>query len=284
MKLMGEIQRDFVSAQFHQRPKEIHKGDCGKILIVSGSKGMTGAAVFASKAAIKAGSGLVKVCIKKKLFPIVQISVPEAICVKWGKTKKALMDYDAIAIGPGLGQRKRTKKMLKRILREYDKPLIIDADGLNAIAKDKQLQELMRSTKAQTIITPHIGEAKRLLGSTMLEDLTKVQIAASLRKHYQGITVVKGSESLVAISDDKAYTNTTGNPGMATAGSGDVLTGIIASFVGQGLSPADATICGVYIHGLSGDLAAEEIGEYGLTASDIVSYVPKAMKEIINNR
>lgn len=280
MEIIGLIQREHVHTVIRKRPKDIHKGDCGKILIVAGSKEMAGAAVFASKAAIKAGSGLVKVCTKKKIFPIIQISVPEVICVRWGQTKKDLMQYDAIAIGPGMGDGRRTGKIIKKILKEYDKTVVIDADGLNVIAKQEKLQTLMRETKARIVITPHIGEAKRLLGNTMLEDLTKVQIAASLMKHYEAITVVKGSETLVAISTDCAYTNSTGNPGMATAGSGDVLTGVIASFAGQGMSPADATMAGVFVHGLSGDMSAQTTGEYGLTASDIVKHVPFAIKEV----
>lgn len=280
MEIRGLIDREYAHTVIRKRPANVHKGDCGKVLIVAGSKGMAGAAVFAGKAAIKCGSGLIKICTKKEIFPVLQISVPECICVRWGKTKKDLMQYDSIAVGPGMGVGKRTKKILKRILTEYDKTVVIDADGLNTIAKYDKLQRLVQQTKAAVIMTPHIGEAKRLLGNTKIADLTKMQIASSLVQYYGCITIVKGNETLVAVSGEDAYTNTTGNPGMATAGSGDVLTGLITSLAGQGLAPSDAARAGVYVHGLSGDLAADKLGEYGLTASDIADYVPFALKEL----
>ncbi|MEG1068360.1 MAG: NAD(P)H-hydrate dehydratase [Anaerovoracaceae bacterium] len=279
MKITGLINLEYVNTVIKKRPKEVHKGNCGKLLIVAGSTGMAGAAVLSSKAAMKTGSGLVKVCIKKKLFPIIQMAVPEVICIKWGKTKNDLEQFDVIAIGPGMGAGKRTKKILKKILKTYTKTLVIDADGLNAVAKYNLFGQV-KAAKCNVVITPHIGEAKRLLNCQMITDLTPIQLADSLVAGISGIVVVKGPESLVAIDGEHAYTNTTGNPGMATAGSGDVLTGIISSLIGQGIAFEDGVKAGVFIHGMAGDLARDTLGEYGMIASDIVSMIPTALKTI----
>ena len=285
MKITGLTDRTFAHTVIRTRPREIHKGDCGRVLIIAGSKEMAGAAVFAARAAIKCGSGLVKVCTARQIFPVLQISVPEATCITWDKIKGDLSAFDAVAIGPGMGVGRRTKNILERVLREYTKTVVIDADGLNTVAGDSRLRQLVKAARAQVIMTPHIGEAKRLLDRSWPADekgeASKEAVAEALMKAYGCVAVVKGAGTLVADPDGEAYTNTTGNPGMATAGSGDVLTGVITSLAGQGLDPFSAARAGVFLHGLSGDLAAEQTGEYGLTASDIANYVPFAIKELL---
>lgn len=285
MKITGLTDRTFANTVIRTRPREIHKGDCGRVLIIAGSKEMAGAAVFAARAAIKCGSGLVKVCTARQIFPVLQISVPEATCITWDKIKGDLSAFDAVAIGPGMGVGRRTKNILERVLREYTKTVVIDADGLNTVAGDSRLRQLVKAARAQVIMTPHIGEAKRLLDRGWPADekgeASKEAVAEALMKAYGCVAVVKGAGTLVADPDGEAYTNTTGNPGMATAGSGDVLTGVITSLAGQGLDPFSAARAGVFLHGLSGDLAAEQTGEYGLTASDIANYVPFAIKELL---
>ncbi len=285
MKITGLTDRTFANTVIRTRPREIHKGDCGRVLIIAGSKEMAGAAVFAARAAIKCGSGLVKVCTARQIFPVLQISVPEATCITWDKIKGDLSAFDAVAIGPGMGVGRRTKRILERVLREYTKTVVIDADGLNTVAGDSRLRQLVKAARAQVIMTPHIGEAKRLLDRGWPADekgeASKEAVAEALMKAYGCVAVVKGAGTLVADPDGEAYTNTTGNPGMATAGSGDVLTGVITSLAGQGLDPFSAARAGVFLHGLSGDLAAEQTGEYGLTASDIANYVPFAIKELL---
>ncbi len=279
MKNIGLTDRNFVHTVIRKPPEDVHKGRCGRILIAAGSREMAGAAVFAAKAAMKCGSGLVNVCTSRKIFPVLQISVPEAICRSWEGTKNGLAQFDAIAVGPGMGVGRRTKKILEKVLTEYRGTVIIDADGLNTIAADRSLQKLCRRSRANLIITPHIGEASRLLGKPAA-DLSKEEIGQALFRKLGAVAVVKGPGTLVAVSPETAYTNTTGNPGMATAGSGDVLTGIITSLAGQGLKPQDAARAGVFVHGLAGDLAAETLGCHGVTASDIADYVPFALKEI----
>ncbi len=280
MKIQGLINEKYVHTVIRKRPEDVHKGDCGRILIIAGKREMAGAAILSGKAAIKSGSGLVHLCVQKKIFPVIQISQPELICTTWRRTKKDLMRYDAIAIGPGMGVSRRTKKILKTILSKYKKTVIIDADGLNTIAKYSELLGLIKGTNTELIFTPHTGEAERLLGNVNLRQQTKEKIGEMLVNKYGCTAVVKGSESLVAVSDRDAYINTTGNPGMATAGSGDVLTGIITSFAGQGMKASDAAKTGVFVHGMAGDLAARTYGEYGLTAGNIADYVPFALKKL----
>lgn len=281
MKILGLTDREFVHTVIKKRPRDIHKGDCGRVLLVCGSEEMAGAAIFATKAAIKSGSGLVYTCTDRRIYPVLQISVPEGICKSWDKVKDDLTQYDAIAIGPGMGTGSETAAMLIRVLSKYDGPVIIDADGLNVIATNPDLQDLIGKTRAKVIMTPHVGEARRLLGGQADKDgMSREELAAALMDKYQAIIVMKGAGTIVSLSADEAYINTTGNPGMATAGSGDVLTGIIASFAGQGMAADDAARAGVFVHGLAGDMAAAHVGEYGLTASDIADYVPFALKEL----
>ena len=269
----GIITKEFVQTIIGKREKEIHKGDCGRVLIVAGSEGMAGAASLAARAALRSGSGLVQVAVPKELFPIIQVSVPEATCLERDFSKIDLSLYDAIGVGPGLGQSEDSIRVVRYLLENYDGPMVLDADGLNIVAYNDLFDVL--KNKENVVITPHIGEAKRLLGE-VYEDRTKT--ALELYRKTGATTVLKGHATVVAIAEDKTYINTTGNPGMATAGSGDVLTGIITSLLGQGKENAAA--CGVFIHGMAGDLAAEAVGEYGLIAGDIAYYIAMALKEI----
>ncbi|MDD6042876.1 MAG: NAD(P)H-hydrate dehydratase [Eubacteriaceae bacterium] len=286
MKIIGLTDRKFVNTVIRKRPRDVHKGDCGKVLLVCGSVGMAGAAVLCSKAAMRSGSGLVKVCTDSYNFPILQISVPEVICTQWDDVKDDLLQYDAVAIGPGMGVDDRTKKILRDILIGYDKTIVIDADGLNAVSESGELQTLIAERSAPIIMTPHIVEAGRLLrdrlGDRSARELDKLTLADMIVKKYGCVAVIKGADTLVAVSQDEAYTNITGNPGMATAGSGDVLTGIIASFAGQGMSAEDAARAGVFVHGMSGNFAADSLGEYGLIAGDIINNLPLALKDLID--
>ena len=289
MKISGEITLEYVKSVAGGRVRNGHKGDFGKILVIAGSKGMAGAAVLCGRAAFKAGAGLVCVSISEELFPIIQTALPEATCVPRRAAMQGLSAYGAIAIGPGLGDCPENKQLVKYALNEYDKTVVLDADGLNALAWAGEAGAI-KNAKASVIITPHIGEARRLIGSERLkrewpsEDVRseagRLKIAELLLAETGAIVVLKGAGSLVAGGDFGAYVNTTGNPGMATGGSGDVLTGIIAALSGQGKSPWDAAKAGVFIHGMAGDLAARAVGEYGMTASDIADKTAFALKEI----
>lgn len=269
------ITREFVQTIIEKREKEIHKGDCGRILIVAGSHGMAGAAILAATAALRTGSGLVQVAIPKELFPIVQVGIPEATCLERDLRKIDLSLYDAIAVGPGLGQSDESIDTVKYLFENYDGKMVLDADGLNILAYNN-LFDLIKD-KENIVITPHMGEARRLLGHLKEE---RKETAIELYRKTKAITVLKGHATVVATDNEKTYINTTGNPGMATAGSGDVLTGIITSLLGQGKSAKEAALAGVFVHGLAGDLAAETVGEYGLIAGDIAYYTAIALKEI----
>lgn len=269
------ITREFVQTIIEKREKEIHKGDCGRILVVAGSHGMAGAAILAATAALRTGSGLVQVAIPKELFPIVQVGIPEATCLERDLRKIDLSLYDAIAVGPGLGQSDESIDTVKYLFENYDGKMVLDADGLNILAYNN-LFDLIKD-KENIVITPHMGEARSLLGHLKAE---RKETAIELYRKTKAITVLKGHATVVATDNEKTYINTTGNPGMATAGSGDVLTGIITSLLGQGKSAKEAALAGVFVHGLAGDLAAETVGEYGLIAGDIAYYTAIALKEI----
>lgn len=304
---IGRTQSDHITAVYvdsiiGKRPGDIHKGDCGRVLVVAGSEGMTGAAVFTARAALRSGSGLVYICTPKANFPIMQILVPEAICVEWDDARAILggepdrsgrhVDmYDAVAVGPGMGAGPEVKEKVDTILRIYHGKVVIDADGLNQIARDRETAQLVRDFDGEIVLTPHTGEAARLLSG--FEDVPQYpkkreDAAAALVRHYECIALLKGRGTLVASAGGGAEDedgaellirrNTTGNPGMATAGSGDVLTGVIASLAGQGLGIMDAAAAGAFIHGMAGDEAAARLGEYSVIASDIVDHLPHALK------
>ena len=269
-----------------RRPSEIHKGSCGRILIATGSVGMAGAAVLAARGALRSGAGLVQLSVPQEIFPIVQTGVIEATCLTDSLDNIDLSRYNAAAAGPGLGDSRESVEKVRILLDSFDGPLVLDADGLNIAARE-EFFDLMRARGGRLIITPHMGEARRLMAKDFSEKMTRRELAEALAEKTGAVTVLKGAGTVVAAKGRKTYTNTTGNPGMATAGSGDVLTGIITSLCGQRhsdgrpIEPLEAALAGVYIHGLAGDLGAEEKGEYGLIAGDIAEYIALAVKKIL---
>ncbi|QIB69132.1 NAD(P)H-hydrate dehydratase [Aminipila butyrica] len=278
----GLITLEYVNTVIKRRDRSIHKGDCGRILLIAGSLGMAGAAVLCGRAALRSGAGLVQIAVPEELFPILQMGVPEATCVSRKSLNLDWQRYDAIAVGPGLGEDAEHGELIRRIAREYEGTLVLDADGLNQAARN-HLQEDLRKARCSLIISPHIGEAARLLDMEVGQAgaWDRQELARLLVEKTNAIVVLKGAETIVATPEGTSYTNTTGNPGMATAGSGDVLTGIITSLSGQGLLPVDAAKAGVCLHGLAGDLGADRLGEYGLTAGDLTVMTALAMKKIL---
>lgn len=280
------IDRSLVNTFIRKREREIHKGNCGRVLIIAGSKGMTGAAVLSARAALRAGAGLVRVSVPEELFPIVQVGVPEATCVSRDLPKEFLAEHQAIVIGPGLGEMVEHVELIQKVLSDYAGPVVLDADGLNLLAVHPKvlLNADKRSDQPRLILTPHPGEAARLL-SCRTADINGDREAAArtLAFQYGAVTVLKGAGSLVAMPSGTAYINKNGNPGMATGGSGDVLSGVIGALAGQGLPAWAAACCGVYLHGLAGDLAAKALGEYGLIASDLAYYTALAIKKVLED-
>ncbi len=274
---------EYIKSILPIREESSHKGNFGKLLIMAGSKGMCGAAVLASRAAFRAGAGLVKVSVPEELFNIIQIANPEAICTRRLPFKMDYSEYDGIAIGPGMGNTEETFSYVKSILEKFNGPVVIDADALNAIAQHRAC-ELIKNSACRSIITPHPGEAARLLelSTTDFSKIPRTEAAQMLSDRTGSVTVLKGAGTVVADPRGKIYINKTGNPGMATAGSGDVLTGILSALIVQKIDLYKAALAGVFIHGLAGDLAADEFGMTGMTAGDIIQFIAYAFKKIEN--
>jgi len=275
---MTEITYKHVSELFNKpRPRNANKGDFGRVLVVAGSRGMAGAAILCAKGALRAGAGLVTISLPNELFPVVQCALPEAICVSRDLSADFLNKFDSVAIGPGLGSSHDTWEIVMHILENYGGKIVLDADALNIIAGTNT------SFDADTIITPHPGEAARLLGTTPAIIQSRREASAAVLAEKFGCTVVlKGNGTLIASTIPKLslFISKTGNPGMATGGSGDVLTGVIASFLAQGMDTQTAACSAVYIHGFAGDLMIKEYGEYGLIAGDLPLGVARTMKYI----
>ncbi len=271
------------------RPRAVdaHKGDFGKVCIVAGSTGMSGAAALAGRAALRAGAGLVRVATPKSVLPIVAsiepsfttIALPEdnlgRISAKAiNPILEVLSENDVVAFGPGVGISGALRSVLEALLEQDQLRLIIDADGLNNLAG---IKDWPAGLKAKLILTPHPGEMKRLWSGLFREPLPsdRQQQATQLAQQTKTVVALKGAGTVVT-DGQKVYINKTGNPGMATAGSGDVLTGVITALAGQGLSDFDAAVLGVYIHGLAGDIAAENLGQVSLMTTDIIDALPEA--------
>ena len=269
------------------RVVDAHKGDFGKVCIIAGSVGMSGAAALAGRSALRAGAGLVRVATPKSVLPIVAsiepsfttIPLPEDSSGKISAKAiniilKIVGQNDAVAFGPGVGISGAIRSVLDTLLEQEGLKLVIDADGLNNLAG---IKDWPNKLKAKLILTPHPGEMKRLWSGLFREPLPdrKQQEAVQLAQHTGTTVALKGAGTVVT-DGEKVYVNKTGNPGMATAGSGDVLTGVITALLGQGLSNFDAAVLGVYVHGLAGDIAAEKIGQIGMITTDIIDCLPEA--------
>ncbi|MFH0838910.1 MAG: NAD(P)H-hydrate dehydratase [Candidatus Omnitrophota bacterium] len=287
-----KISKEFRSI-VKRRESGAHKGDFGHVFVLAGSPGFTGAAYLAGEAAITSGSGLVTVGVPKSLHVILASKFVEVMTKPLPETKKGTLSFralgeiqdfskktDVLAVGPGLSCEMETQRLVHKLITTVDKPIVLDADGLNAVSKDL---ELLKKRKRDMVITPHPGEMARLIKRDVdFIQKNRIKIAKDFARNFKLTVVLKGHRTVVADSKGNCYINETGNPGMATAGSGDVLTGVIAGLVGQGIGIFDATTLAVYVHGASGDLAKEEKGEISLIATDILKYLPFAFKLLYN--
>jgi NAD(P)H-hydrate epimerase len=274
-----------------RRKADSNKGDYGHVFVLAGSAGFTGAAALCSQAALVSGSGLVTLGIAKSLNPIMARKLTEVMTRPLPETSgqtlsekayPAIMKFsekaDCIALGPGLSRDPSTQRLVRKLITTLKKPVVIDADGINAF---EGKAELLKRAKAPVVITPHPGEMSRLSGLSVKRiAAAKEKVAKEFANKYNVVCVLKGHRTVVARPDGKTYVNPTGNPGMAKGGTGDVLTGIIASFIGQGMRPFDAAMLGVYLHGFAGDLAAKEKGEISMLASDLLNKIPAAIKKL----
>ncbi len=269
-----------VMPMLSQRPQDSHKGDFGKLLIIGGSVGFTGAPTMAAKAALRCGSGLVYLAVPEKIYSISAVKNDEAMvfplpCDSEGRlTTDALPEIlrrmgksDVCLIGPGLGQSDELDNLICEIVSNSTIPLVIDADGINCLSRNI---DILKSAKCPIVLTPHDGELARLGGSSD----HKLQGAKSFASAHGCILVSKGHRTVTAAPDSRAVINTTGNAGMAVGGSGDVLAGMAASLIGQGLPPFEAAFAAVWLHGRAGDLCADLIGQYGMLPTDIIDALP----------
>jgi hydroxyethylthiazole kinase-like uncharacterized protein yjeF len=275
------VEKSDISPLLKKRSQFSHKGTFGHALIVAGSKGMAGASVLSSKAALRSGAGLVTVHGPECNRTIVQTAVPEVIFQTDSgsniiKILPSIENYNAIAIGPGIGTHIETANMLIKFLGNADKPCILDADALNIISQNK---ELLKFIPRYSILTPHPKEFERLFG-TCNSSYERIMKAQEMAKRLQLIIILKGAHTLIATPDGKMYFNSSGNSGMATAGSGDVLTGILAGLLAQGYSPEETAKIGVFVHGYAGDLALKTESEESLIAGDIICNLGETFKSI----
>jgi len=278
------IDRAYINSLIRKRPSHFHKGDCGRVLIIAGSEGMAGAAVLCARGALRSGAGLVRVCVPDGLIPILQGTVVEATCVKRSFSPEILEEYQAVILGPGLGTAEENGELVERVLKSSVPKMVIDADALNTIAREN-LFALLKTAAGRTVITPHPGEAASLLGCSPWEiNRDRAGAVRALAEKTGAVVLLKGEGTLVHAAGGEIRINKTGNPGMATGGSGDVLSGIIGSFCAQGFSCLDAAGAGAYVHGMAGDLAAHALGEYGMIAEDLASTTALALKKILQEQ
>jgi NAD(P)H-hydrate epimerase len=275
-----------------KRKAATHKGAYGHVLVVGGSIGFTGAPVLAAQAALRSGAGLVTLAVPEPVYFIVASQLTEVMVHPLPESPSGTLSVsglatlyplvlksDVVALGPGLSQSPFAQKAVQKILTTVDLPIVLDADGINAVSgKDRVV---LTKAKGPVVITPHPGEMARLLGiSTGQVQRDRLGVAKKAAKELKGVVVLKGHRTVVATPTGRSYVNSTGNPGMATAGMGDLLTGMIAALIGQGLDPFTAAKAGAYLHGLAGDLAARRIGQVSLTATDVLASIPDAFRKV----
>lgn len=260
-----------------------HKGNFGKLLLLCGSRGYTGAAFFAAMGALRSGAGLVFLGVPESIYGIEAVKLNEPVIFPLpdaGGRLSAdavpeiltrLPQMDAVLVGPGLGQSEGTLAVVRAVLEKAECPVVVDADGINVLSAHR---DLLRGRKSPTILTPHDGEFARL-GGVIGED--RMSAAAALAEELGCVALLKGHETCITDGTD-GYLNPTGNPGMAVGGSGDVLAGVITALLGAGLPPLEAAACGAWLHGAAGDRCAAELGQYGMLPTDMLSALPRLMK------
>ncbi len=283
------LEKKYIASLFKKRKLNTHKGDYGHVLVIAGSTGKTGAAVLGATATLRVGAGLATLAVPRGIHHIIEMKTTEVMSVPLPETKEHTLSMEAekhilrlaesmdvVAIGPGLSTHPETCELINDIVTHLQIPIVADADAINAMPLSS-----LKYTRAPLIITPHPGEMARLLGvsSSEIQD-NRLEAAQKTAQACETYVVLKGDRTLIADPQENVYINPTGNPGMATAGVGDILTGMIAGFIAQGLSPQQACNAGVYIHGLAGDLARLDKGEMAMLAGDLLELIPTALKQV----
>lgn len=278
---MTQVTETFVRDCLPERDRNGHKGTYGKVHILAGCVGFTGAPIFASQAAVRTGSGLVFLSVPEEIWPVTAVKSGEAMPAPI-PSFPVLLDKmnasDAVLIGPGLGRGRKTDVRTLRLVEKVQVPLILDADGINTVAEHIDVLDTRRGRL--TVLTPHDGEFLRLTQGKAIGSDREGTAAAFARQHGC-VLVLKGHRTITAFPDGETFVNTTGNPGMAKGGSGDVLAGMILSLLGQGIDPKKAIPGAVWLHGRAGDLAAAQLGEYGMTPTDLLRQIPWAIQGVM---
>ena len=282
---------DLIRAVFSPRPSDAHKGHTGHLLVIAGSTGKTGAAVMTATSAMRSGAGLVTLGIPASLNPILEAQVIETMTEPLPETVNGILDDTSVnrimdllsdkkclAIGPGIGTAPETQKLFKNLLQENTKPVVIDADGLNILAGHI---EILKDLDTPVVLTPHPGEMARLISTTSANvQKDRIKCARDFAEKFNVHVVLKGARTIVAHPDGRVFINPTGNPGMASGGMGDVLTGVIAGFIAQGHQPELAAHAGVYLHGATADSLAKNKGPFGYLATDVMNTLPEVIKTL----
>ena len=289
---MKETDRLLFNKAVFNRPDDSNKGTLGSLLCICGSYGMAGAAIMAGKAALRCGIGLLKIAVPKSIYPVCATNILESVYYPLEETSNGVIsskntDFllemceksSAVVIGCGLSVCDDTKNLVQSVITNCEKPLVIDADALNCICNKP---EILKNLKAPAIITPHPGEMARLLHSTpKTVNSNRENTAIDFAKKFGVVTVLKGAGTIIASPDGEVYINHTGNSGMATGGSGDVLSGIIGSLLAQGAAPINAAAAGVFLHGTIGDLAAEKLGKLSMLPTNMIDMIPTAYLKLM---
>lgn len=289
---MKETDRLLFNKAVFNRPDDSNKGTLGSLLCICGSYGMAGAAIMAGKAALRCGIGLLKIAVPKSIYPVCATNILESVYYPLEETSNGVIsskntDFllemceksSAVVIGCGLSVCDDTKNLVQSVITNCEKPLVIDADALNCICNKP---EILKNLKAPAIITPHPGEMARLLHSTpKTVNSNRENTAIDFAKKFGVVTVLKGAGTIIASPDGEVYINHRGNSGMATGGSGDVLSGIIGSLLAQGAAPINAAAAGVFLHGTIGDLAAEKLGKISMLPTDMIDMIPTAYLKLM---
>lgn len=289
---LSYLMEDEAAAMLPHRAPDSHKGDFGKLFVLAGSEGYTGAATLTAESGLRSGAGLVILgcpsglndILEQKLTEVITKQLPEVRkrrCLALrglGEIREMVKWADAVAVGPGIGTYHETRDLIFRLISKLDKPAVFDADALNILAKN---MDYLKNRSAPLVISPHPGEMSRLTGKS-IEQIQKhrIEIALEFADEFNLVCVLKGAPSVIAAPSGQAWINSTGNEGMATAGSGDVLTGLIGGFLAQGMMDIDAAVLGCYVHGAAGDLACESLGSHGLIAGDILRMTPLALRRL----
>ncbi len=284
MLKVTRLSKEYVLSLLPHRNPNTHKGDYGKILLLCGSKGYTGAAALSAMGALRSGAGLVYLAVPESIYTVEASKLLEPVVLALqddenggysisavNQVRQWLPKMDAVLVGPGIGRGEGALAITKMILSEAKIPVVLDADGINVIAAHK---DIVRDRRYPTILTPHAGEFMRIAGQTPGTD--RMESARRLAQDLGAVVLLKGHRTVIT-DGEVCYESTTGNPGMATGGSGDVLAGLIVSLLGQGLTPLQSAACGAWLHGTCGDICAEEIGQYGMLPQDMIGVLPRLL-------